>query len=397
MDYSRAPRYHIYDRHRAMVTAVANHESATISWKWSKEAGAGTLVIPGEREVADLLVPALRVHEEPLLISVYTPLPEPWTGRVSNAEYLDDGDGGPRLELTLVNDRIWLDAILAVANPGVTPELQDRESDVREGPLESVVKQYLAVNLGRLGSDLPVMVVPAPYDDPSPIVKLSARMVSTSELFADVLDRYGYAITARTFRTGDPLPAGLQYQPEPGTVLLDVASGRDTGRLLWQQEHLETFSVSSSEPKAYRAYVGLKGDGDSRPFRQYVDVDAKRRGGGYALPETFVDVSDDATDWQEAAKDELRKLAGGLSVNFTVRDDQPWRMGEDWAIGDMAYARIAGQLFSARITEVELRDEAGQTIVYEPKCGVADPARDEAVADAVARLVADIRRQRAGR
>lgn len=392
-DYTRAPRYLVYNRHKELVTSISSHDSASLSWKWGKDAGAGTITIPGHAD-PDFLLPALSVDEEPLFVSVYTPSRRPWTGRISNAEYLDDG-AGPNLELTLVNDRIWLDAMLAVASPGQPAGQQDREADVREGPLETVVKAYIQAAAGRLR--VPVMVVPSATEDASPIIKLSARMVTLSSLFADTLDKYGYSITATTYRTGDPLPPGLQFQPEPGTVLIDVVAGRDNGRLLWQEEHLQTFSVSVSEPQAYRAYVGGEGEGVDRDFHEVVDTAVRDRASNYALPELYEEASGEGADPLEVGREALRKAAGGKSVNFTVADGNPWFLGDDWECGDIAYARIAGLLFRSRITEVEMKDEAGATVIYEPKCGMADPGRREAVADAVARLVADIKRQNAGR
>lgn len=387
----RDARYLVYNRHRELLTSITEHESATVSWKW-EDIGSGTIAIPGTPD-PELLTAALKVHEEPLFISVYTPAPEPWTGRISG-EYVDDGDG-PVLELTLVNDRIWLDSMLAVANADVGPSLQDRESDVREGPLESVIKGYIADAAGRL--QVPVMVVPSAVEDQSPIIELSARMVTVKSLTDDVLRKYGYTITARTYRTGDPLPAAVHVAPEPGTVMIDVVAGRDTGRLLWQQEHLEQFSVASTERKAYRAYIGGKGEGTTRPFYEVIDTDARADSSNFGLPEIFVEANDENVDPLEAGRTALAAAAGGLSVNFTVVDGNPWWMGQDWINGDFAYARIAGQLFRAQITEVEMRDEAGSPVTYTPKCGVSAPGRPTAVVDAIARLAAEIRNQNARR
>lgn len=392
MDAARLPRYHVFNRHKELVTAITSHDSASITWKWL-EIGSGTISVPGTAD-PDLLVPALAVHEEPLLISVYTPAAFPWTGRVSNGEYFDDGDG-PALELTLVQDRVWLDAMLAVANPGVGPGLQDRETDVREGPLETVVKDYISRAAARLM--VPVMVVPPPINDQSPLIELSARMVTIKTLTDDVLKRYGYSISARTYRTGDPLPVGLQYQPEPGTVMIDVHAPRDTGRLLWQEEHLKDFSVSSTEGRAYRAYIGEKGEGDTRPFSEYIDTAKRDASSNMALPELYVESTDENVDPVDTAKAALLEAGGGLSVNFTVEDGNPWLLGDDYESGDWGHARIAGQLFRAQITEIEMRDEEGSPVAYTPKCGVADPARPQAVADAVAKLAADIRAQNARR
>ena len=396
--HERLPRYEVYDAEDRMVVGINTHESATVTWKWGAEPGTGTLALPGTPD-PELWRLALNVHNSPLFVSVYTPMPLPWTGRVTNSEFVDDGDG-PVLELTLVNDKVWADAMMLVPNPAQPAGLQDRLADVRTGPLATVIKDYLAAAAARLR--VPVVVVPPDQNDPSPVVTFEARMDKASDLFGPALDEYGYGIVAYTYRYGDNLPLGMAFTPDVGTVILDVVPGRDTGTLLWQQEHLQSFSVSSSEPQAYRAYVGLDGSGEDRTYMEVVDTEARDRANGKGLPETFVDAptaTGDGPQPESPRAHALRTLrgTGGLSVEFTVADGQPWLAGDEWRIGDMAYTRIGGSMFSARIAEVTMTDSADNPMVFTPVCGAVSLSRPEAVADAVASLVAAIKSRDARR
>lgn len=384
--HARLPRYALYDEYDRLVSDIGDHESATITWKWGSEIGTGTLTISGQPDL-EVWSRALRVHEVPLFVSVYTPMPFPWTGRVTDAEYVDDGDG-PALELTLINDKVWAEAILLVPNPQNPAEYQDRLDDVRSGPLASVVKRYLADAAGRVHA--PVAVVPPASEDPSPVVEFSARMDNALELFGPELDRAGYSIRAYTYREGDPLPDGMSFTPAVGTVILDVVEGRDNESLVWQEEHLQTYSVASSEPQAYRAYVGLEGSGEERTYMEVVDNDRLAASNGKALPEIFVDSSGEKSDPEADGRRALAET-GGLSVTFTVADGHPWLVGDEWREGDMAHARIGGQLFPARIVEVTMSDESDGKVTFTPTCGTTALSRPEAVADAVARLVAGMR------
>ncbi|WP_418344926.1 Gp37-like protein [Rhodococcus pyridinivorans] len=387
------PNYLVYDAANRLVEPITGHESATIKWSWT-DAHTGSIVIPGQPSDA-LLTTVLDADIRPVLFKADTAATRPFTGRIHNAEYLDEGEG-PSLELTIVGDRIWFDAMLAVAFPAGSPaEQAGHESDTRTGPLETVVKGYIADAADRLS--VPMVVVPAPDPDPSPTVTLSARMITLSELIGDALAAHGYGIDVRMWRTGDPLPAAMTFEPEPGTLIVDVITPVDNRNLLWQQEQLATWSLSSTARTAHRAYVGGPGSGTDRTFSEWVDADAAAAQGRFALPELYVDNNSEATDAATAARAALAGKAGGKTVRFTVVDENPWRFGLDWELGHFAYARIAGGLFRAQITEVELDEQPGKPITYTPQCGPAAPGRPEEVIEAVARLTAQLRTQQARR
>lgn len=392
------PNYLLYDNDNRFICPVVEHDEAKVTWKLD-DAGTGTISIPGEPS-EDMLGAALNVHNVPLLVEVQGV--NRWTGRVANGEYLDDGDG-PSLELTLVNDRIWLDAMLAIVNPtGTMTQQGGSENDTRTGPTETVVKAYIQAAASRLG--LPMAIVPPPSNDPSPIITLNARMTTLTELTDKVLTPAGIGLAVTMHRTGRPLPAGLQgYEPPDGTLVVDVITGRSTGRLLWDQSQLETFSLSSTEGTAYRAITGGKGSGTERVFTEYVDTTAKARVGRFGLPELYVD--NDGTSGDEAPAavpspatlDALAAAAGKFSASFTVQDERPWYAGTDWWLADYASARIAGQVFSSQITEVTLNETRDAGVTYDPTIGAASPTRPEAVGEAIARLTSELRRRQARR
>jgi hypothetical protein len=393
------PNYLLYDADNRFICPVAEHDEAKVTWKlW--ETGTGTISIPGVPS-SDILMAALSVHERPTLIEVQGVEGKRWTGRVHTGEYVDDGDG-PNLELTLVNDRIWLDAMLAIVNPtGTASQQGTAEFDERTGPTETVVKAYIQSAILRLG--LPMIVAPAPDVDPSPIVTLKARMTSMRELTDNVLKPAGFDLTVTMHRTGRPVPASINFEPPDGTLIVDVISGQSTGRLVWDEQQLATFSVSSTEGTAYRAYTGGDGQGIDRVFTEYVDEVAKARVGRYGLPEIYVD--NDGTDSDEVpvavptptTLDALAKAAGGLSVTFGVEDGRPWYAGEDWWLADFGAARIGGQLFDAQITEVTLNEDRDNGVVYAPTIGDSSPSRPEVIAEALFRLTSELRRRQARR
>lgn len=394
------PNYLLYDNNNRFICPVVEHDEAVVKWSFT-DTGTGTISIPGEPP-EDILAAALRVHERPTLIEVQAVAGKAWTGRVHNGEFTDDGTG-PVLELTLVNDRIWLDAMLALINPvGTMAQQGIAENDTRTGPTETVVKAYLNAAILRLG--VPMVVVPAPQNDPSPIITLNARMTTMSELTDKVLAPAGFGFEVIMHRTGRPLPAGLQgFEPPDGTLVVDLIAGRSTGRLLWDQQQLAKFSVSSTEGTAYRAITGGQGQGTDRTFTEYVDAATRDRVGRYGLPELYVD--NDGTSGDEApAKvpspatlDALAEAAGKLAVTFEVQDGRPWYAGTDWWLADYGSARIGGEVFTAQIGGVELKENADDGVVYSPQFGGTAPGSPEAVTEAIARLTSELRRRQARR
>ncbi len=399
------PNYLVFDQANRFIAPIAEHDEATITWAWDK-VGTGTISIPGDPP-SDLFKAALNVHNSPALIEVQGVAGKRWTGRIHNGEYVDDGgDDGPMLELTLVNDRIWLDAMLAIVNPtGTMAQQGTAENNTRTGPTETVVKAYVAETAQRLG--VPMVVVPAPSNDPSPIITLNARMTRLTDLIEDVLTPAGFGVEVVMHRAGRPIPdqwGGLE--PADGTLVFDLVTGAYTPKLAWAENQLETFRIGSTEATGYRAITGGEGQGVERVFTEYVDTALRDQLGVYGLPEIYVDNSGTSgTEGQAGASADgvlspstaaaLAAARGGLSVEFTVTDGRPWYAGVDWWLGDYGTATVAGEKFMAQITEVELQEKEG--VVYAPTFGKASPSRPEAVAESVTRLAADIVRRRAQR
>lgn len=400
------PNYLLFDGANNFLAPIAEHSDALIKWDL-RTPGTGTITIPGLPS-EDIFKACMSVHEQTTLIEVQAVNGKRWTGRVHNADYTDDGDG-PVLEITVVNDMIWLGAMLALVNPdGTMTEQGIAEYDSRTGPTETVVKEYIADAAARLG--IPMMVVPAPAADPSPIIHMNARMTKLDELIKDVLEPAGFGIEVYMHREGAVMSDSLAasgLDPVPGTLIVDVVPAVYNQWLKWSQEQLTKFSVSSSHPTAYRAITGGEGQKTERVFTEFIDNDLKEKLGIYALPEVYVDntgtngtedengaiVSTAAASPPTIAA--LAKARGGVAVSFDVDDGQPWFAGEDWWLAHYGTAMIAGQTFSAQITQVELKETVDGGIVYAPHFGDSFVSRDEIITDAIVRLAADIQRRRA--
>jgi hypothetical protein len=399
---SALPNYLLFDKNNTFICPIAEHSEAKVQWTFDKT-GTGTITIPGN-PTSDIFTAALNLHTSPTLIEVQGVAGKRWTGQLANAEYTDDGDG-PELELTLVNDRVWLDAMLAIINPtGTMAQQGTAENDTRTGPTETVIKRYLQDAVNRLG--VPMVIAPAPASDPSPIITLNARMTQTSELIDKSLTAANLGVEVTMHRTGRALPASLQgFEPPDGTLVLDFIRTRSNPRLLWDAQQLSSYKLSSSMGMGYRAITGGEGTGTARVFTEYVDTTVRDRVGKYGLPEIYVD--NEGTEGGEAnytaagsaspsTLDALAAAAGKFGVTFSVADGVPWFAGTDWWVADYANARIAGQVFSALITAVEL-SESDDGVEYTPTIGEAQPGRPEAVADVLARVIADIRKRQARR
>lgn len=396
------PNYLLYDAQNNFICPIAEHETASVTWKRA-DSGTGTVVIPGDPP-DDIFAAALGVHESTTLVQVQGVAGKVWTGRIHSGEFSDQGDKSAGLELTLVSDYIWLEAMLALVNPtGTITQQGTAESDTRTGPTETVVKAYVAAAALRLG--VPVKVVPPPEVDSSPTIQLNARMTTLKELTKDVLEPIGAYFDVYMWRVGMPVPPTMTAEPAHGTILVDIRYSTYSAQLLWDQNQLGSYSILSTTPTAYRAVAGGKGDGVERVYTEYIDTTLRDKLGPWGLPEIFVD--NDGTSGEEGAPvvpvpspavtEALAKVGGSLSVNFTVADGMPWHAGVDWWLDSFASARIKGQVFTAPISQVELTENAADGVTYAPTVGDPSPTRPEAVVEAINRLASDIRRRQAQR
>ena len=380
-----APTISFYDRNNVSIGELGGWVDLSASWKWNK-VGSAVVVTPDLPEIFPELA---RCRTETVLAKIDGRLT--WTGRVVDLGLRIDRDKGVRtMELTMVDDWVIFQALLARQNPLAALANQGAaEFDERTGPAETVVKALLTDVAARL--NLPMLIAPPPDPDPSPMVTVKARMDTLEEILPPLLDAASLGLFVHLHRKGGHLPAGMEdLGPDAeGKYLVEVLPSRNDAWLSWDEAELVKGSLTISSPGAPRLTVGGAGEGIEKVYTEVVNPTLEDSLGPYRLREAYLDDPDGTkTDA------ELEALSGGALVDFEVDDGVPWWAGEDFRVGDFAGGTIGGVDFRSRIEEIELVADDTGTARYVPKIGKASPPPEVAVALAVQRLTADLQAER---
>lgn len=376
------PVFSLLDRENRLLGELP-YTDLDATWTWN-QVGVASVIIP---ELHPLFGRIAACTDEVVLARVDHR--HPWTGRVSELEVsVDRARGRWQMELTCVDDLIWLKALLARQNPlGGLPNQGAAEFDVRTGPAESVIKGVISDAVQRTG--VPLVVAPPPDPDPSPIVTLKGRMDALAELIDDALTAASLGLTVTTLQAGDEPPATLADAGlAPGTVVVDMVSARVQPWLLWDAAELVKGSISFKSPTAYSVTVGGAGEGVAKAYSEIVDADLAASLGRYALPETYVD-GDDAK-----ALAQLAQVRGGVTADFEVADSQPWTAWTDYRLGDFAGGQLADINWRAPISQISLKATDTGHVAYVPKLGPPTPPPEAVVAHALRRLAAQVAAER---
>lgn len=350
--------------------------------------GTGSVIVP---ELHPLFGSIAALTDEVVLARVDHR--RPWTGRVTELDLqLDRSRGSWQMELTLVDDWIWLKALLARQNPlGNLNQQGYAEFDTRTGPAETVIKAILADIVVRTG--VPIVIAPAPDPDPSPIITTKARMDSVAELIDDALAASNLGLTVTTLGVGDAPPASLaDAGVAPGTVIVDAVPMRVQPWLLWDEAELVKGSLTFTSPSAHTATVGGAGDGVAKTYTMLSDDALAASLGRYGLPEIYVDAGTNDPAVKGAAK--LAEVRGGVTANFTVEDGMPWSAYQDYELGDLGGGQVADVDWRAPITQIRLAANDSGEVAYTPKLGTPTPPPEAVVVQAVRKLAASVAAER---
>ncbi|MGK9270502.1 siphovirus ReqiPepy6 Gp37-like family protein [Williamsia muralis] len=378
------PIFAVRDRDNRMLGEIP-YGSLDATWR-RDDVGTGGVRIP---EVHPLFPQLAAITDQVVLARIEHRLL--WTGRVSVTELAIDPNKRQRsIELTLVDDMIWLKALLGRQNAlGDLANQAAAEFDERTGPAETVVKAVFADVIQRLG--LPMVIAPPPDPDPSPIVTLKSRMTTLFELFAPAMDAASMGWSIHTHQTGDELPPTLADSGvTAGTIVVDCLPARANPWLTWDEAELGKGSMTFTAPTGTAVTIGGSGEGVEKVYSEIRDDELAASLGPYGLPEVYVD------DGQDGGKgpEKLAAVSGGVSVNFDVEDGQPWIAGRDYRVGDFGSGLIAGVPWRAQIGEIALSADVTSGVAYAPKLGQPSPPPEVLVAQAVRRLAADVLAER---
>ncbi|WP_301354962.1 phage tail protein [Corynebacterium ciconiae] len=168
-----------------------------------------------------------------------------WGGRCQSVTLVKNADGTRHVELKFLHDLKELEHILVWPNPFLPAGVQWPKAFALAGPLKTILKTTLLVNLMRLHGNLWQLpddpldpktwvegltpwnwsIVVAPGSillDDSQWGVISSRMKSFMEVAAPALDDAGLMLTCRRWLHGDPKPKGWIGPMRQGQLVVDV-------------------------------------------------------------------------------------------------------------------------------------------------------------------------------
>jgi hypothetical protein len=248
-----------------------------------------------------------------------------------------------------VDDSVLLGERLAYPTPTVADvSLQTTAYDVRTGPSESVIYDFIDANIG-----------------PSAPVE---RRVSNLTLGSDLARGNTVTVSARFERLGELLSPLAEVEGfnfdivQNGNVLVfEVTQPTDRSayvRMDIDNNRLTSTAYSYANPTTTRAIVAGTGDGVGRELVETTtpeSLNAETQWGRRI--ETFLDGRGDGgtTELEQTGREALIKAGTTITkVSVTPTDDTTMAYGYDWNLGDTVTVVVADQEIQATVTEVGL-------------------------------------------
>lgn len=259
----------------------------------------------------------------------------------------DDPEG--TYEILGKDDSVILTERLAYPTPASSNvAAQTNAYDVRTGAAETVLKAYVAANIGPTAPTVRRVTGLTVETDLArgTTVTGSARFTNLQELLKGIADVGGVSYNIEQVGTG------LVFQvtspvDRSAYVRLDLYNGR-----------LKSSDYAYSQPLTTRVIVGGDGDDAARTFLERTSTDslAAETLWGRRI-ETFVDSRNTTVTAElQAAADEVLVVDGKtqLSVTIAPSDDQTMLFGKDWNLGDKVTVVVGSTELVAVVTEVGL-------------------------------------------
>ena len=355
----------IYDKAGQRLDWLRAPVSVKITARWWDNGTAELVVQAADPRVAMLRAPGARVQIE---LRGEHLLGGPVTGEAV------DGPPAREWRFRVTDDAALMDRVMAWPSPDKSMTEQRTDTDQRTGRLESVVKSLIAANAPLTG--IPVDVVTD--KGRGPVVTLSARWQPLSEVVGGVLHANRMAVTAR-------------WRPETNRVEVDVAETRPYNIILSPETRTVTaYSLDLSAPTVTRAVVG---DNNTTTVQQVVNTQAEDEWGPFLRGARFVNAAntDEAsTNASEVLNDGNARsgMAISLSESGLVRYGGP----NGLHVGDTATLNVAGTEITDIVREVTVDWSPGKPLTVTPAVGGWDDSPVFALAAAVRRVGAQLRR-----
>lgn len=281
--------------------------------------------------------------------------PREWAADSSEAAYpgrltLVGGD-----DLAIVADE------LAFPDPGSAVANQGSDYDKRAGAAETVIKGYVAANVGHGRAS-------ARGDSSAPNARTVAvatdqgrgSTVSYSARFDPLLD----VVRSCAAASSPQLGVRVEHDVAAGDLVFDVYTPQDrsaTVRFSRGRRNLRGYSVQRSMPTATHVVVGGGGEGIDRLFIERKDSAAAAE--WYRVVRVFVDQrqTEDVAELEAAGDEELQRGRRSGALSATAVDTPSLRFGRDFGLGDWVAVELEhGVEIVDRVTAVTIRvDENG--------------------------------------
>lgn len=312
--------------------------------------GNWTLTLPREHEMAELLrTPGSGIIVQQKVNGLWETKFSGPTTSPSTKRTPEDPNG--LLTVQGTDDNILLWDTLAWGDPTNVLTAQATSNDIRTGPAETVMKQYVDYNLGpsalsaRRGALAQLLTIQT-NGATGPTVSKSPRFQNLGELLAEIalyadmgfrIVQVGNGLVFETYSIVD----------NTGTVRFDIESGTLTE---------ETLAVSP--PGVTRTIVAGQGEGIERTLIQRTTTDSLSAEGDWGRSiEKWIDQRNtDDTDELNQAGDEPLIASGftGIAVKAVPADAHTMKFGPDWGLGDLVRVVVEGAEETALITEVAI-------------------------------------------
>ncbi|GIF02233.1 siphovirus ReqiPepy6 Gp37-like family protein [Paractinoplanes rishiriensis] len=288
-------------------------------------------------------------------------------------------DPAGTLTITGVSDMILLADTLAWPDPAnPDPTRQTVAYDTRTGPVETLMHQYVAVNLGpaappvRRTAALPAAVVLGVDGGRGPIVTKSARFPVLGHLLAELatVAELGFRMVQRGDR--------IVFETYP------VVDRSRLVRLDIRNSTLAGHKVATSPPRVTHVLVAGQDEGVQRQFvlRTNPAAAAAEVAWGRRI-ERFVDQrnTDNLTELEQAGDEVLADEGfAALAVQAVPAEDSSMPFGPSWGLGDKVTVVVEDQELSSTVTGYTLKADRdgfrlgaliGDTTGFDPQTALA--------------------------
>lgn len=308
-----------------------------------RDVGVWELKLPAEHP----LLPTLRAKGSGIIIRDGHQV---FSGRMRRALLSQDpSDPDGTWVISGVDDSIVLAATAALPDPANEPDAQTQDRDRRNGPAETIMKEFVRANAGDLAissRSYPWLTV-APDLARGDVMPESARFQSLLETLQRIGTNSGLGFRiAQTESGGEPV---LEFD------VFEPADRTDTVRMSIANNMLDKVTWGYQAPNATHLYVGGQGSGADRTIKIVTTTESLQQAEDWALRwEMFQDRrdTDELDELEQAGLETLADNGEENSIDVVPSAAPGMTYGVDWGLGDLVTVIVDGQPTTAIVTQV---------------------------------------------